>query len=42
MLGTIFIILVLAVSLNKFMTYQQIPQQLVDSLGTYITGKVSF
>ena len=42
MLGTIFIILVLAVSLNKFMTYQQIPQQLVESLGTYITGKVSF
>ena len=42
MLGTIFIILVLAVSLNKFMTYQQIPQQLVESLGTYITVKVSF
>ena len=42
MLGTIFIILVLAVSLNKFMTYQQIPQTLVESISEFVSGKVSF
>ena len=42
MLGTIFIILVLAVSLNKFMTYQQIPQTLVDSISGFVSGKISF
>jgi len=42
MLGTIFIILVLAVSLNKFMTYEQIPQMLVDSMSSFVTGKISF
>ena len=42
MLGTIFIILVLAVSLNKFMTYEQIPQMLVNSMSTFVKGKISF
>lgn len=42
MLGTIFIILVLAVSLNKFMTYEQIPQMLVDSMSSFVSGKISF
>jgi C4-dicarboxylate transporter DctM subunit len=42
MLGTLFLILVLAVSLNKFMTFQQIPQQLVDWMSAAISGKVSF
>jgi len=42
MLGTIFIILVLAVSLNKFMTYEQIPQMLVDSMSGFVSGKISF
>ena len=42
MLGTIFIILVLAVSLNKFMTYEQIPQMLVDSMSNFVSGKISF
>ena len=42
MLGTIFIILVLAVSLNKFMTYQQIPQTLVDSISGFVSGRISF
>jgi C4-dicarboxylate transporter, DctM subunit len=42
MLGTIFIILVLAVSLNKFMTYEQIPQMLVESMSSFVNGKISF
>jgi len=42
MLGTLFLILILAVSLNKFMTYEQIPQNLVDLMSTFITNKFSF
>jgi len=42
MLGTLFLILVLAVSLNKFMTYQMIPQSLVELLSNMITSKLGF
>jgi C4-dicarboxylate transporter DctM subunit len=42
MLGTLFLILILAVSLNKFMTYEQIPQQLVDLMSSFISSKFSF
>lgn len=42
MLGTLFLILVLAVSLNKFMTYQMIPQSLVELLSGAITSKMGF
>jgi C4-dicarboxylate transporter, DctM subunit len=42
MLGTLFLILILAVSLNKFMTYEQIPQQLVDLMSSFISSKFTF
>ena len=42
MLGTLFLILILAVSLNKFMTYEQIPQNLVKFMSTLISSKVTF
>jgi len=42
MLGTLFLILVLAVGLNKFMTYQQIPQNMVEALSGKISDKFSF
>ena len=42
MLGTLFLILVLAVSLNKFMTFQEIPQQLVDWMSAAISDKFTF
>jgi C4-dicarboxylate transporter DctM subunit len=42
MLGTLFLILILAVSLNKFMTYEQIPQQLVDLMSSFISNKFTF
>jgi C4-dicarboxylate transporter, DctM subunit len=42
MLGTLFLILVIAVSLNKFMTFQDIPQQLVDQLSGMISSPIGF
>lgn len=42
MLGTLFLILILAVSLNKFMTYEQIPQNLVNYMSSMISSKVTF
>ncbi|MGK0367037.1 MAG: C4-dicarboxylate transporter DctM subunit [Thermoproteota archaeon] len=42
MLGTLFLILILAVSLNKFMTYEQIPQMLVDTMSSLISNKITF
>lgn len=42
MLGTLFLILILAVSLNKFMTYEQIPQKMVELMSSFISSKVSF
>jgi C4-dicarboxylate transporter, DctM subunit len=42
MLGTLFLILILAVSLNKFMTYEQIPQNLVEYMSTLISSKITF
>lgn len=42
MLGILFLILVIAVSLNKFMTYEQIPQALVESLSQIISSRVGF
>ncbi|MBI2519244.1 MAG: TRAP transporter large permease [Bdellovibrio sp.] len=42
MLGTLFLILLLAVSLNKFMTYEQIPQSLVEKLSGLINSKFGF
>jgi len=42
MLGALFLILLLAVSLNKFMTYQEIPQKLVENLSTVISSKMTF
>lgn len=42
LLGTLFLILVFAVSLNKFMTYEQIPQALVEVLSRSIESKTTF
>ncbi len=42
MLGTLFLILLLAVSLNKFMTEEQIPQALVEKMSALISSKVGF
>lgn len=42
MLGMLFLILILAVSLNKFMTFEDIPQNLVDYVSTMIDSKISF
>lgn len=42
LLGTLFLILILAVSLNKFMTYENIPQDLVESISTMIDSKMAF
>lgn len=42
MLGSLFLILLMAVSLNKFMTYEQIPQNLVHTMQTFISSPISF
>lgn len=42
MLGTLFLILLLAVSLNKFMTEEQLPQHMVETMSTLISSKVTF
>lgn len=42
MLGMLFLILILAVSLNKFMTLEQLPQQIVDLMSTMISTKLGF
>jgi C4-dicarboxylate transporter DctM subunit len=42
MLGMLFLILILAVSLNKFMTLEQLPQQMVDWMSGFISTKLGF
>jgi C4-dicarboxylate transporter, DctM subunit len=42
MLGLLFLILIFAVSLNKFMTYEQIPQSMVDWMSAQISSKLGF
>ncbi len=42
MLGMLFLILILAVSLNKFMTFEQLPQQMVEWMAGMISSKVGF
>jgi C4-dicarboxylate transporter DctM subunit len=42
LLGSLFLILVLAVSLNKFMTFEEIPQSLVQLLSQSIQCKLAF
>lgn len=42
LLGTLFLILILAVSFNKFMTYEGIPQSLVDYMSAQIDSKITF
>jgi C4-dicarboxylate transporter DctM subunit len=42
MLGMLFLILILAVSLNKFMTLEQIPQEMVEWMSGLISSKVGF
>jgi C4-dicarboxylate transporter DctM subunit len=42
MVGMLFLILVLAVSLNKFMTYEDIPQNLVETMSAMISSKIAF
>ncbi|HXH76571.1 MAG TPA: TRAP transporter large permease subunit [Bacteriovoracaceae bacterium] len=42
MLGMLFLILVLAVSLNKFMTFEQIPESMVETMSGFIHSKLGF
>jgi C4-dicarboxylate transporter DctM subunit len=42
MLGMLFLILILAVSLNKFMTLEELPQQMVDWMSSQISSKLGF
>jgi C4-dicarboxylate transporter DctM subunit len=42
MLGMLFLILILAVSLNKFMTFEELPQQMVDWMSGMISSKLGF
>jgi C4-dicarboxylate transporter DctM subunit len=42
MLGMLFLILILAVSLNKFMTFEQLPQQMVEWMASMISSKIGF
>lgn len=42
MLGMLFLILILAVSLNKFMTFEDIPQMMVDWMSGHISTKLGF
>lgn len=42
MLGMLFLILILAVSLNKFMTFEQIPQSMVEWMSSLISSKWGF
>jgi len=42
MLGLLFLILITATSLNKYMTFEGIPQMMVDYLSTFINSKTTF
>lgn len=42
MLGMLFLILIFAVSLNKFMTYEQLPQAMVEWMSGLISNKLGF
>jgi C4-dicarboxylate transporter DctM subunit len=42
MLGMLFLILILAVSLNKFMTLEQLPQEMVNWMSGLISSKLGF
>lgn len=42
MLGMLFLILIFAVSLNKFMTFEEIPQSMVEWMSAQISSKVGF
>ena len=42
LLGTLFLILILAMSFNKFMTYEEIPQNLVTMMSGMISSKITF
>ncbi len=42
LLGTLFLILVFAVSLNKYMTFEEVPQRLVTLLAASIASKTAF
>jgi C4-dicarboxylate transporter DctM subunit len=41
-LGLLFLILILAVSLNKFMTIQEIPQMMVEKIAEIVSSKLTF
>lgn len=42
LLGTLFLILIFAMSFNKFMTYEAIPQNLVEYMSGLISNKITF
>jgi C4-dicarboxylate transporter DctM subunit len=42
LLGSLFPVLMLALSLNVFLTYQQVPEAMVGALGPYIDSRAGF
>ncbi|MDA8791742.1 TRAP transporter large permease subunit [Bacteriovoracaceae bacterium] len=42
LLGSLFLILLLAVSINKFLSFEEIPQQISSYLTSVLTNKISF
>ena len=42
LLGSLFPVLMMALSLNVFLSYQQVPGQIVDALGGWFTSPASF
>lgn len=42
LLGSLFPVLMMAVSLNVFLSYQQVPEQIVDALAGWFTSPLSF
>jgi C4-dicarboxylate transporter DctM subunit len=42
LLGSLFPVLMLALSLNVFLAYQQVPEMLVGALGPYIDSRIGF
>jgi C4-dicarboxylate transporter DctM subunit len=42
LLGSLFPVLMFALSLNIFLTYQQVPDAVVAALGTHIDSRIAF
>lgn len=42
LIGQLFIVLALAVSINTFLTYEEVPTKMVEALGGILTSKIAF